>query len=878
MRTNKEKIYNYIVKKSEGAAKTFFYTEDLSKELDMQRSNLSAILNQLVDEKRLVKDNSRPVKYQLINHPLSFQVEDSCFRQLIGHETGLSSQVRLAKAAILYPQYSLPSLIHGEDGTGKTIFANYMHKFAKEKGVLPKDADIHVIDGESFNNNLTLEENIESFRNTVTEATAGTLLIEQIDACPMPLVKLIMDQIDRYISTQNNRFFICTTSDRVKSDIEYTLGNRFSVIINLPSLEDRSLEERYQFVKEYINHEADKIKRNIHVNSELLRCLLLYPCEGNIQQLRNEIKLGCANAYVREFNSESDYLYLYLSDFPTYIRKGFLFYKENKDEIEELIPTSYSYTFTGNKMNKIETGLSQDENHSIYEMIDSKVTELKKRGITQEDINTIISIDIDNDIYSFTKEINRNRIDKDVLSSIIDTRVIQFVDNFLNDASKELARVFPEAVYSGLSLTLSSAITNEEKGQRISNEKILEVTQNFPEEYLFCLQQSAFIEDVFDIKLSIDTIIFMTLFISDHNIKNTKKNKPVILIAMHGENAAQSIANTVNQLVKVHNTHSFDLPIDKNVEDVYQLFKKKIIDVDEGKGVLILYDMGSFVKMGELVKTETGIPIEMIQLSATLTAMEVSRIANFSSSLEELRAESKYVFEEYYKVNSNSTQEIDQTVKNVIVTLCATGEGTAKEIKRYIEKNMDLSNTQVVALAIGDKERLIAELNRMKKDNHLQCIVGTYNPGIHGIPFISLASFFETPIDKLPILLTTNEEDTVSHFNFQAMYDYLSEQMPELDMLGIEQILTKAIANIKKTAKGLSINQEIGLLMHIASAIYRMQTEQSLPENVHKQRIISKNKRLYHDLKEIIKPLEEYYYIHFSDDEIAHIISIIKEL
>lgn len=877
MKSNKEKVYDFIIAKSESSYHHSFYTKELSEELNMQRSNLSSILNQLVDEKRLIKNESRPVKYQLINHPLSSQIEDSIFYQLIGHDTSLSSQVKLAKAAILYPQYSLPSLIQGQDGVGKTTFAHYMHQFAIENNVISNNSSITKIDGEYFNNHFTIEENFENYRTTVTEAEEGTLLIEQLDLCPKPLLNLIMDDIDQYMRTRN-LILICTTSDSLNSDIKDTLRNRFSVIITLPSLEERSLKERYQFVKEYLNNEADKIKRDIHINSELLRCLLLYPCKGNILQLNNEIKLGCANAYVREFNVSSNYLYLYLSDFPAYVRKGFLFYKENKDEIEELIPTNYSYTFTGNKIKKTETPLRHEENRSIYEMIDYKVDELKKRGISKEDINTIVSIDIDKDLDSLTKEMSHNGIDKNVLSTIIDTRIIQFVDNFLNNASKKFSKIYPDTVYSGLCLTLSSAITNNESKQRISNEKILEVTQNYPEEYLFCLQQSTSVENTLDTKFSIDTIIFMTLFITMQNANNIKRNSPVILIAMHGETAAQSIANTVNQLVKANNTHSFDLTIDKDVEDIYQLFKKKIIDIDEGKGVIILYDMGSFVKMGELVTTETGIPIEMIQLSATLTAMEISRIANFSTSLEELRSESKYIFEQYHNIQTISSTESDPVFGNVIVALCATGQGTAYEIKKYIEKNVDLQDTKVIALAIGDKKKLISELNRLKQDKSIQCIVGTYNPELHGIPFISLASFFETPVDKLPILLTTHKEENISQFNFEAMYEYLSEQMPELDMYGIKKILTKIIAKIKKITNGISINQEIGLLMHISSAIYRIQTEQSLPENVRKLQIITQNKILYHDLKEIILPLEEYYYIHFSDDEIAHIISIIKEL
>ena len=44
--------------------------------------------------------------------------------------------------------------------------------------------------------------------------------------------------------------------------------------------------------------------------------MLLYRCENNVKQLKSDIKIGCANAYVREFNEDTDELYIYMNDMP----------------------------------------------------------------------------------------------------------------------------------------------------------------------------------------------------------------------------------------------------------------------------------------------------------------------------------------------------------------------------------------------------------------------------------------------------------------------------------------------------------------------------------------------------------------------------------
>lgn len=153
---------------------------------------------------------------------------------------------------------------------------------------------------------------------------------------------------------------ICAVNDNVKQSLLDAYAAKFSVRIDLPSLKARRLEERFALVQSFFIEEAARMDKSVKVNAELLRCMLLYRCESNVKQLKSDIKIGCANAYVREFNENTDELYIYMNDMPPIVRQGLLYYKDFYDEVEGLIPKNYSYAFS--KTATIERTLEKSEN------------------------------------------------------------------------------------------------------------------------------------------------------------------------------------------------------------------------------------------------------------------------------------------------------------------------------------------------------------------------------------------------------------------------------------------------------------------------------------------------------------------------------------
>lgn len=76
-------------------SKMVFSTKELASHLNIQRSNLSAILNELVRENKLEKIAGRPVLYKIHN---KLDEDDSIFNQLIGFNGSLAKSIQDIKS------------------------------------------------------------------------------------------------------------------------------------------------------------------------------------------------------------------------------------------------------------------------------------------------------------------------------------------------------------------------------------------------------------------------------------------------------------------------------------------------------------------------------------------------------------------------------------------------------------------------------------------------------------------------------------------------------------------------------------------------------------------------------------------------------------
>ena len=175
----------------------------------------------------------------------------------------------------------------------------------------------------------------------------------------------------------------------------------------------------------FLNQEAKQIQCSIQLANTVLHSLMLYECSGQIKELKNDIHNACANSYVRIQKNER-HIELLLSDFPNHVRKGMIYYKHYKDEIDELVSSNSQYTFTGDQVLK-STALQKEH---IYSTIDEKKKELKKQQLTQEETDSLILVELKKDFQEYFYRITENIYSKEQLEKIVSLKLIQDVEDF----------------------------------------------------------------------------------------------------------------------------------------------------------------------------------------------------------------------------------------------------------------------------------------------------------------------------------------------------------------------------------------------------------------------------------------------------------------
>ena len=189
------------------------------------------------------------------------------------------------------------------------------------------------------------------------------------------------------------------------------------------------------------------------------------------------------------------------------------------------------------------------------------------------------------------------------------------------------------------------------------------------------------------------------------------------------------------------------MDLDKDLQLVYSELKNRILECDCERGILAIYDMGSFKQMFEMIQQECGIVIYAIQVPITLMAIEAARLAPNTGSLTSLRETLADAFQDVSALSESLFYR--SAASRVIITCCASGQGGAVITKQYLEKHLDLEGIDVIPLAIADRKLLIQEINRIREKHQILCLIGIYDPQIYGLPFypvneVYTASFQES--------------------------------------------------------------------------------------------------------------------------------------
>ena len=356
MKTNKEKVFDFIVEYSK-RFKTIndetpkLDTQFLSEKLEMRRSNLSSILNQLVDERKIEKTKGRPVLYYLSTDQ-EVQIENQVFDSLIGQDLSLKDTIQFTKSAIAYPMRIPRILFTGQKGTGVRTLAEKIYEYVCLQRILKKDSNFKIVDCLDYNEKQ-ISEKLIGKENIFLENNHGLILIKNVNVVSKDLISNVIRML------KNNSDFDFILIIHLNEDLDKLdyLRDYFNFMVHIPSLDNRNLSERFQFIEKFFQNESNNLNRSIEINDGLMKCLLLYPCKDNLIELRNNIQFGVANALSK--SKKNTNIVIELGDLPPNVRKGLLYIKKHINDLTNVLEKDTTYVFNHNQTlrKKIKIGI-----------------------------------------------------------------------------------------------------------------------------------------------------------------------------------------------------------------------------------------------------------------------------------------------------------------------------------------------------------------------------------------------------------------------------------------------------------------------------------------------------------------------------------------
>ena len=252
---------------------------ELAEELNLIRGNVSTDLNKLVSEGRAIKLKGKPTLFIATDEEKD-ESEVSVINKFSEANPSLYTAIEQAKAAILYPPNGMNLLLLGETGVGKSTFAGIIYKYAIEMKVMPKESPFITFNCADYANNPQLllgqlfgvkkgaYTGADSDKQGLLEkADGGILFLDEVQRLPAEGQEMFFTFMDRGVyrrlgETDSERsakvLIITATTEDPNMNLLQTFTRRIPMVINIPALRNRGMEERFNLIKQFMIEESGR--------------------------------------------------------------------------------------------------------------------------------------------------------------------------------------------------------------------------------------------------------------------------------------------------------------------------------------------------------------------------------------------------------------------------------------------------------------------------------------------------------------------------------------------------------------------------------------------------------------------------------------------
>ncbi|MDQ7096601.1 sigma 54-interacting transcriptional regulator [Desulfosporosinus sp. PR] len=860
---------------------------EIADALELSRANVSNDLNLLFQEGKVRKEGTKPIYFRIVpdGGPES---EERTLDSFAEKNPSLFAVIEQAKAAVLYPPKGMPIMILGETGTGKSMLAGLIHQYAVEMGKMTGEAPFVLFNCADYANNpqLLISQLFGTMKGAYTGADAdkagliekadgGVLFLDEVHRLPPEGQEMFFAFMDRGIfrrlgETDIDRtaqvLIVSATTENPDSALLRTFTRRIPMILRLPSLDERTIEERFNLVSEFMREESSRLGKQIMVSVNSMRAFLSYRCPNNIGQLKTDIQLACAKAYADFVSRKKEEIKVSSMDLQPYIREGLYKETEHRQLYNKFIGFDKRYCiFAKGEKNML---LKEGENEgSIYDMIDLRVHELRSKGLSAEELESRMEKDIADYYRKYLYKVDQSGYLPSI-ENIVGSEIIRVVEEIIKFSEERLGRAISKKVYYAMAVHIPNSLERLRKNRKIVNPQLNKIRVEYSEEFLVAVDCLKIIDRVFDVSMPIDEAGFLTMFLvyNDQKIAEEKKEVKIIVIA-HGTSTASSLAETANRLLGVQYTVGINALLEEKPQQVIVKLKTFLKEEKIKSDLLFLVDMGSLINFGEEIEQEFGINTKTIPLVSTLHVIVATRKAMLGYSLDEVYQETLAVNTYLGDDSPNVNLLEEQTDKLAIVTCCTTGKGSALVLKNILESKLKLDRNivEIIPVNLVGKEDVQERLKTIGKTHRIMCIISPLG--------------VETKIPQF---------DFNDVLNLQAIATIQELVEIEVTYYKIGEALENQLANIKartalKDIKGLIHSIEdglkvkvdtkvlIGVALHIGCMLDKLLSGGTIVPFESKEQYMAQYPQLYTRVQKACAALADKYRVSITEDEICYI-------
>ena len=890
--------------------------KDIADHFNTYRSTVSTLLNTAVKNGLFIKIETRPVLFvpvDIVKRELHVSLDQSVytpeeirdlffkkeqegtdsFSIMIGYDGSQSLQIKQAQSAILYPPKGLHTLITGESGTGKTLFAHTMYDYGRKiKGMSEKEYPFVEFNCADYYHNpqLLLSQLFGHIRGAFTgadqeteglveKANHGILFLDEIHRLPPEGQELLFYLMDtgqyRKMGEANtirkaDILIIGATTENPKDVLLKTVKRRIPLTINLPPLRERPLQEKLKIMEHLFSKEAILTQRTYIIDADIIKAVSLYDFTENIGQLASEIKILCARSFLESKTKEFGEIkvpYVFLSDnireaYKKYRKIGYTF----TDNYE-----NYNYDLVITPSNEITHVKENVLNEEAYCSLLDEIRNYSRQGLTSDEVAIRISSAVSSYYDEILNSMYFKTVNKDELYKIIEPRIVDFSLEVMKEIQNRLSVKITEQSILVLAFHLKFLIDRLRKIKLTESSSVPVKTGDTIVDDMIDK-----IESKFSLRLPTDEKKFFQLLIKNitSDIVPDNSSKAALYILAHG-NTASSIAEVCNRLLHTDFVKAFDMPLTQDVNQSYQLFVEEIESLHLKKGVMILADMGSLLDFGHKLTRDTGIPTHTIPNVSTAIALDFAHIMLNRNEHIDL------TYNEYLIKNRFEPAFASSEKEPAIISACSSGQGTSIAFKNMIIeilKENSLGYIHVFALSNEELQKKNEAYQEIMDSYNLVAVIGNVHIDVDA-PFFHISELVtdDKKENFIKFLNKTgvSEQKTKHKKTDQSAEEaagFLAQHVMYVNPLAVQKVATEFLEGLFDDLAYEEKNRAstgFSLIIHIGFMIERIIANKTIIFD-HKIPYLDNNKEIFQKIRSHIKSIEEAFEIEISDDEICY--------